>query len=824
MLSVVLQAVPVLADPGLEQRFSNLTCLARPRPGIGPDAITTQRMFPYLTLSPPGPSEFTVEALLASPMVLRQSPVQAGIWYLVERSGLLLRIDDVAQTSAPFLDLRSKVFWDPLDAQSEGGMLGFAFDPAFETNGYVYVYYTAYAPGVVAMSTLSRLRSLDGGMTVDPGSETVLLTIPQATVHHHAGTVEFGPDGMLYVSVGEGGSPSLAQDKNSLLGSILRLDVSSASPYAIPPDNPYASGGGRPELWAKGLRNPYRFTFDSVTGELWVGDAGQITYEEVDLVVRGGNYGWPIREGPSCYLQCCTSPNLPECNTTGLIEPVYYFDHSTAAVCDAIIGGYVYRGAAFPELQGHYLFSNWCESNLLGLFSNPGVPLHQEKLADIGGVFRSFATDADGEIYVLRTREVRKLVRSTAPPPAPFPAHLSETGCVQAADPTLPAPGLIPYRVNAPLWSDGAAKDRWLGLPDGQTISVLPGGDWDLPIGTVLMKRFRLRGRPIETRLFMRHDDGGWAGYSYEWNDAGTDADLLPGAKSKAVGGQTWHFPSRDECMSCHTELAGYTLGPSTAQLNGFFYYRPTARWANQLDTFEHIGLLDAPADRSQRITTTSSPSLDVLARSYLQANCANCHAPGSPVPASIDLRYSTPLDEMHVCGALPGRGDLGVPGARLVTPGDPSKSIVSLRMHDLALNRMPPLATSIVDPIGTALVDAWIRSLEAAPDGSCVARPLPACSDGIDNDGDGLTDFGEDPGCRYAESPREDPACNDGLDNDGDGFVDFDGGSIANHGVPVGPADPKCPTGHQEFEQRACGLGAELTLVLLVLRRLRRA
>ena len=790
-LLILLDAGSALAIPGLDQRPSNSTCLARPRPGVGSDvAIATERMFPFLTLS--SGSEWTLASLAAAPMVLRQSTSNPGIWYLAERSGLIHRIDDVARTHTPLLDIRSEVFANFVDSDEEGGLLGMALHPNFDVNGEVFVFYTAAAAGYACTSTVSRFRSLDGGMTVDPSSETVLLSIPQATIHHHAGALEFGNDGMLYISVGDSGLSTQAQNLNSLLGSILRIDVDAGVLYTIPPDNPFASGGGAPEVWAKGLRNPYRFSIDPVTGELWAGDVGQSNFEEVNRIVSGGNYGWPIREGFSCFGTCCTQPTAPSCMKSPLIDPVHAYDHSGGS-CRAVIGGYVYRGSEFPELEGRYLFSDWCGSDIRAFFSDPGTPPYARTIGQIGGLFRSLSRDASGELYALRTREIHKLVRSTAPPPAPFPRRLSETGCVDAADPTLPAEGLIPYAVNAPLWSDGADKDRWMALPDGKTISILPDGDWSLPIGSVLVKNFLLAAERIETRLLMRHSDGGWAGYSYEWNDAGTDADLLEDTKMKVVGNQTWLYPSRGQCLSCHTEVAGFTLGPTTAQLNGSFRYNASQPLANQLETLEHIGVLDSPPDFSQRITTSQPASIAVLARSYLQANCAHCHAPGTPVQASIDLRYSTPINEMHVCGAVPSRGDLGVAGARLLVPGDPSRSILSLRMHDLGDYRMPPLATSVVDPLGTTLIDTWISSFEAAPDGSCIARADTQCGDGLDNDANGLTDFPADPGC---SSPLDDsestiPGCEDGSDNDWDGLTDY-------------PADPGCSSPSDDTENSA--------------------
>jgi len=277
--------------------------------------------------------------------------------------------------------------------------------------------------------------------------------------------------------------------------------------------------------------------------------------------------------------------------------------------------------------------------------------------------------------------------------------------------------------VNVELWSDGAAKDRWMGLPDGTTIEVLPDGDWSFPVGTVLMKDFSVGGLLIETRLFIRHDDGGWAGYSYEWNDPPTEATLLPGGKTRVVGAQTWEYPSRIQCLACHTVVAGRTLGPTTAQLNREFFYPSTGLTANELTTLETIGMFSAPLPGPPAsLPVLPGPAhptfpLEQRARGYLEANCAHCHAPGGPTQATMDLRYDVDAADMNVCEVAPNFGDLGVPGALLLTPGDPGASVLSLRPHALDGNRMPPLASSIVDPNGTQVLDDWILGLAGCPE-----------------------------------------------------------------------------------------------------------
>jgi uncharacterized repeat protein (TIGR03806 family) len=328
-------------------------------------------------------------------------------------------------------------------------------------------------------------------------------------------------------------------------------------------------------------------------------------------------------------------------------------------------------------------------------------------------------------------------------------ALLSATGCVNAMDPTLPAATLIPYSVSSALWSDAAVKGRFFALPDGATIDVkdctrepetcvpvgMGGtyedeGDWTFPVGTVFVKTFSFGGRLVETRLLVRAGEFDFWGYSYEWRADQSDADLIPpdgdfiNGKDVMVEGpngmQTWHFPSRPQCLQCHTTPAGVALGPETSQLNTDYTY-PNGVTGNQIDTLEHIGLFtDAPARLPAYPSPTGDEALTERARAYLHANCSNCHRPGSNFEG-FDARFSTPFADMNLCNAAPEKGDLGVMGAMRITPGDPASSVVSLRMHtrDGAMAmpmQMPMIGTNVVDTEGVAVVDEWIESLTACP------------------------------------------------------------------------------------------------------------
>jgi uncharacterized repeat protein (TIGR03806 family) len=320
---------------------------------------------------------------------------------------------------------------------------------------------------------------------------------------------------------------------------------------------------------------------------------------------------------------------------------------------------------------------------------------------------------------------------------------LSETGCVDPTAPTRPAATLIPYGVSSALWSDAAVKQRFFALPDGAMIDVkdctrtpdscapvdMGGtyedeGDWTFPVGTVFVKTFAFGDKLVETRLLVRAGEFDYWGYSYHWRDDQSDAELWPsnvdGYDQEIEGPngtQTWHFPSRQQCLQCHTTPAGVYLGPETSQLNTDFRY-PNGVTGNQLDTLEHIGVFSAPVVRKPAYPspTGADATLTERARSYLHANCSMCHRPGSNF-TGFDMRFSTPFADMNLCNATPEKGDLGVSGALRITPGDPGASVVSLRMHSRdAMVQMPQVGSNVVDDDGVGVIDQWITSLTGCP------------------------------------------------------------------------------------------------------------
>jgi uncharacterized repeat protein (TIGR03806 family) len=331
----------------------------------------------------------------------------------------------------------------------------------------------------------------------------------------------------------------------------------------------------------------------------------------------------------------------------------------------------------------------------------------------------SMAQGNDGELYVVGYGGQLFGVQAAGATVDTIPTLLSQTGCV-ATDAKQPAAGLVPYSVNAPFWSDGADKQRWLALPDGSTIVPQTPGRWTPPNGTVLMKSFKLNNQLIETRLLMRHPDGVWAGYTYEWNSAQTDATRVVGGKTKDVGGQTWIYPSENDCLQCHTQAAGRTLGLETAQFNGDLLYPLTGRTANQITTLNAIGMLSpaiagTPASLPAYVDPHGAAgTVEQRARAFLQTNCSQCHQPNGPTPVALDLRYTTALAQTGACNVVPSSGDLGLANARLIAPGAPDSSVLLSRVNRRDSFAMPPLASNLVDTASVAVLRQWIQGLTA--------------------------------------------------------------------------------------------------------------
>ncbi|NQV22789.1 MAG: PQQ-dependent sugar dehydrogenase [Rhodopirellula sp.] len=631
------------------------------------------------------------------------------------------------------------------------------FHPHFAQNGFFYLGHNGPNKALpkdaektcrVTRYTLQRTAPFS---LVEDSSTVILEWI---TNGHNGAAVTFGLDGMLYVTTGDGTSDSdtnlTGQGLDHLLAKVLRLDVDHPDPgreYSVPADNPFVGQSGiRPETWAYGLRNPWRMTTDPKTGHIWVGQNGQDLWEQVYLIHKGDNYGWSVYEGSHpFYLERKAGPH-PH------VKPTFEHSHAESR---SLTGGVVYYGSKFPELQGAYIYGDYSTGKIwAGKHDGKKVVWHRE-IADTTMQITSFGLDPHGELLI--TNHIGKddggfyTLEPIEPDSSPrnFPRKLSDSGLFADVAKHQMQPGAIPYSVNSPLWSDGAHKSRFFAIPhdagkDGKTPKITPSGNrgWVFPNGTVLVKSFAVdmtEGDPasrrwIETR-FLYREQNEWVGYSYRWNDEQTDATLVDKAGldhvipvSDATGAKAerqWRFPSRTECMVCHSRAANYVLGLSTPQMNRDHDYSNIGGVVdNQLRTLEHLGFFklkrkpgkDVPFDEADhpRLANPYDASEPITDRalSYLHANCAQCHVEAGGGNSQMVLSFGTASEKQNIINADPLHDRFGIANAKLVAPGAPDRSILLQRIARRGRGQMPQLATALIDESAVALFKEWIRSL----------------------------------------------------------------------------------------------------------------
>lgn len=604
-----------------------------------------------------------------------------------------------------------------------------AFHPRYPAVPYVYVLYNRVEPKP-ADNVLARFTVSSGEIpTVDVETERILLQWPSNG--HNGGDVVFGPEGYLYVSVGDRGPPgdpqNMGQRVDVIAGGVLRLDVDRAEPgknYSIPPDNPFVGMTDvRPEFWAYGLRNPWRMSF-APTGELWLGDNGDDSWESIHLIGKGNNYGWSVFEGshPFKRTRSLAGPN------PHLTPPAIELSHAEAR---SVIGGLVYRGSKHPTLVDHYLFGDFVTGSVWASKWDGAAPQAYRKIADTRGSTIAFGTDRSGEILLVRDDgQIHRLVEAppTVAATAEFPRKLSETGLFGDTATHEPAAGVIPYSIASGLWSDGANVRRLLGVPGAEAIASDPEKEnrWNLPDGSAVARTLELPTvwgpRKVETQLMYR-EHGTWQFYTYAWNEAQTDADLVSdNGETRPVPGiadRSWRYSSRSECTICHTEKTNGTIGLSAAQLNLDSDFGQLGRGIeNQISLLASVGLLRIdPANASDPLPRKPSPTdpslpLDARARSYLDVNCAHCHrAGGVGGRAAFQLMDSITLAETGAIGGQPLVPLLGA-DAKIVAPGHPETSELMHRFSSKEGGRMPPIGSDRPDEVGIALIRQWILQL----------------------------------------------------------------------------------------------------------------
>lgn len=692
------------------------------------------------------------------PVALATPPGETNRVFVVERAGRVIVVTNLANpTTNVFLDITDRVASD-YDAKKTEGLTSLAFHPNFRENGMFYVTYTTVTSteaGLGNHNRLSQFRCSPTNLTVALGdSEVPFITQFDIGLGHNFNDAHFGPDGYLYVSLGDEGDGGQGDDFNNaqridknFFSGIIRIDPdfrpgnplpnphpASAGNYAIPADNPFvgsANFNGKPvdleqvrtEFYAIGLRNPWRFSFDVDTGALFAGDVGQHGREEINLIAKGGNYGWSFKEG------LLDGPKGPPPTGMAFTDPLYEYGSGFGAdqgFC--VIGGLVYRGTRFPELYGAYIFGDYVSGNIWAMRRSSQSAVSVTLLLNMRDIV-SFGTDPrNGDVLLVNMYGGRiwRSERSGSTNEA-FPPTLADVGAFSDLTRLTPNSGIVPYEVNLPLWSDNAKKTRWFSVPDGtDAIRFDPEGNWTFPPGSVWIKHFELELTPgdakstrrIETRVLVKTVNGAF-GLTYRWGDSATNAILVPEMGMDetfslndrgTVRTQIWHYPSRSECLSCHTPAGGYVLGFNTPQMNRDFRYTRGA--TNQILALSAAGYFVQPVSNVRGLRALADPSDESISREYrvrslLFANCVQCHQPGGVANATWDARLTTPIDRARLVNAIP-LNSLSDPDARIVKPGSPEHSVLLKRIGTRGANQMPPLGTSVIDPQAVELLNAW--------------------------------------------------------------------------------------------------------------------
>jgi putative heme-binding domain-containing protein len=622
--------------------------------------------------------------------------------------------------------------------------------PKFPENHFLFVCYVH--PGSGGHTRVSRLTlTNDAAPQAVAGSEQVVITWPSGG--HNAGCLEFGTDGYLYIATGDGSGPNppdgrtTGQDISDLLGAILRIDVdhrAADKSYAVPADNPFVgTPGARSEVWAYGLRNPWKFGIDRQTNEIFAADNGWESWEMVHRIVRGGNCGWPVMEGRVALRSEVTPGPTP------IIPPVKDHPHTEA---NSVIGGPVYRGHKLPELSGSFVYGDYITGTIWCIQPDKDGAYSHRTLVDTDQRIVAFCEGSSGELLVLDydlTGQIYELLPSGLPDrSAEFPLRLSETGLFQSLKTMEPALGVVPYSVLVEPWMDGARAQRWVAIPNADTIELAtdPAHPATYPAGTVFVKHMTMPqagGEPIrlETQL-LHYENGVWSPYSYVWDETGSDARLVEPIGTNRLlqladltsGGelreQTWHVNATNECKLCHNAGPRFVLGFVPNQLDVPLKSR-IAR--SQLDLLAAQGAIrpaipTSPADPLRLVhPEDAKQSLDDRARSYLHVNCAMCHHPGGNAIISFFLRRDLPFDKLNTNKGT-GIGTFGIRDARIIAAGDPYRSLLLYRMSKLGYARMPYIGSQVVDSRGIALIEDWIRSL---PMEAALAPSSPLAEDG---------------------------------------------------------------------------------------------
>ena len=640
---------------------------------------------------------------------------------------------------------------DVVQDYHEQGLLSMAFDPDYSNNGYIYVYYINGSTDQEKNGELYGDAVLERWTVSDPSNPTQvtsnsnveILRIAQPGPDHKGGMMQFHPvEGYLYVSIGDGAyaysaitsyaadprTNNNAQDTSNLLGTMIRIQpletAVDGSYYRIPSDNPFVSDSEvRDEIWTYGHRNPWRWAFDpSSPHTLWETEVGQQDYEEVNIILKGKNYGWPVCEG--LLNRGDLGGDATKDCSTDFEPPVDGYDHSGAS---SVIGGIIYRGSTLPNLVGHFIFGDYNSKKIWSVTGDENKTVLSDGFPEN---IASFGTDVSGEDLFISTygiefgdgsSSIYKVVDLDAES-AVIPETLSKTGLFYDLETLIPSNGVIEYSINSDAWFDGALARHFIAIPNDSQIDFNTTDTWQLPLGSVLVKHFDFvidtegNTKPFTTSVLFRQDSG-WQAANYQWNSEANEATLVTTVSTQTVQ----HYVngalverehtvlSSSECGSCHTGNASKNpLAIDTRQWNREFNYQGVSD--NQIDVFNHISMFSETISSSTTHGSFVDPEdttqdIGARAKSYLHSNCAHCHSSDF-----MDLTYDTALIDMKIV-------NVETSGEQYrLKPFDANSSLIYL-YQTTDSNRMPK-GSHYTNPLAQSLFEQWITAADAVQTG----------------------------------------------------------------------------------------------------------
>lgn len=762
----------VTPTQGLAERPLLAAPLAFPLSGdVDPSNYAYELAFPNLV------------GFFVSPVMVTNDGLNQDLIYVVDKPGQLFVFpNDPNVTVDQVRPLLPADFHKQVREYNEQGLLSVAFHPDFENNRLAYLFYidhqgnsaanedyyatdeefinnSTFDDGVLVRVRLDDAFAPNG---IEANSMVEVLRIPSSGADHKGGMMQFHPQtGEFFMSIGEMGYGETAvpvpnappparvngnaQDLTTLAGSFIRVnmlegdtkDPVTDSYYTIPGDNPFVGQGGgvREEIWSYGHRNPWRWIFDTVADPteapeneylIWeaeIGQDGETRYEEVNIIRKGENYGWPICEGERHRGAFGGDPNNTRTCTNDLIGPVSGYGNEGGS---SIIGGFVYRGNKLTALHGKFLFADYVESTVWTI--KKGEQKEVISSAFLGHI-SSFGTDLSGDEIFISTHgkefggasEIYRVELGEAGEAAQIPTQLSQTGIFADLNTQVPSHGVIEYDINSHGWFDGAVNRHFVAIPNGETIDVTNENQWDLPVGSVLVKHLDLpvdanTSEPFETSVLFRQENGNWVAANYEWNAQGTDATLVEETRI-GVMKQQWvdgalvsvnrTVRAGASCDSCHTGDSAEPRDMELRQLNRDFAYPGLTD--NQASVFSAIGLLNSAIASADTFVNPADTSADLQARAltYLDTNCSGCHGGDDTDPNSsvMDYRFDTPLADRHIMNQ----------GSRLI-PFDHAASAIYIQQTSNSL-RMP-FGSALTNPVADALMSEWIAGLAVLAEG----------------------------------------------------------------------------------------------------------